>query len=153
MCVTFCHRRRVLFWNHEDCLFESCPLVAEEHGRCHRCMHRQGELCGLTRAPLPSWGGCCHWNVGLVEELQPVTPEMLEPLGVTAAEPAAAVLTGLDAPYRVDEQGQVWVDPADLGLPTICYGIGTETAGGTVEAMDWSEWELTWQEEAEWPET
>jgi dihydropteroate synthase len=137
-------RRKIFFWNHDDCSFEICPLVAEEHGRCYSCTHRQGDNCGLTRSPLPAWGGCCHWNVEVVEDPQPVTPAMLEPLGVTAAEPVAAVLASLDAPYTLDDQGQIWVDPADLGLSET-YGIGTETVD--VEELDWSAWALTWREE------
>jgi hypothetical protein len=147
MCVTYCHRLGVLYWNHEPCSFEFCPFAVEESGQCNSCRHRQavGAICGLTRAPLPQTGGCCHWNVDPVTGLQPVTPEMLAPLSV-GPEPAAEILAGLDAPYEMDVAGQLWVKPGRLGVPDI-YGLGTEEL--PPEALDWSEWEKAWQERAE----
>lgn len=145
MCVTFCHRRGVLYWNHETCSFEFCPLVIEEPGRCISCRYRQpeGDICTLTRALLPETGGCCHWNVDLMTDLQPVTPEMLAPLGITGPEPAEAILDSLAAPYEVDTAGQTWVDPNRLGVPET-YGLGMEDLAP--EVLDWSAWEETWQQ-------
>jgi len=139
MCVAYCHRRGVLYWTHVDCSFEICPFVAEEPNRCASCRHREpaGDLCGLTRAPLPAVGGCCHWNVEPLSGPQWVTWEMLEPLGV-GQESTADLLDDLDAPYGQDEFGQIWIDPDCLGLPEI-YGLGTETL--EPDALDWSEWE------------
>ena len=141
MCLTFCHRREVLYWNHADCSYEFCPVVAETPRHCHSCRYRQGNICNLTRSPLPGQGGCCHWNVALVATPQPVTLEMLAPLGV-GPEPAAEVLASLDAPYEVDAAGQVWVDPNRLGVPET-YGLGTEDLAP--EGLDWGEWAETWQ--------
>jgi hypothetical protein len=67
---------------------------------------------------------------------------MLAPLGVTR-EPAAEFLDSLDAPYRIHNQGQLWVEPEQLNLPEV-YGLGTEELAS--EAFDWQEWEQTWQE-------
>ena len=130
MCVAFCHRQRALYWNHEDCSFEFCPFIVEEPRGCYSCQYRQpeGNICGLTRAPLPAVKGCCHWNVELVTGRQWVTPEMLIPLGIVGPEPAVDILAGLEAPYEVDAAGRVWVDPGHLGLPET-YGVGTNELG------------------------
>lgn len=141
MCVTYCHRQRVLFWNHDTCSFEVCPVVGEEHGRCCSCRYARGQTCALTRVPLPTVGGCCHWNVNLVTGPQLVTPEMLAPLGIVGPEPIEAILAGLDAPYQRDAAGQAWVDPDRLGLPEV-YGVGTEELAP--EVMDWSTRDMTW---------
>lgn len=137
MCVTFCHRRRVLYWNHESCSFDFCSLTVEEPGRCQSCRYRQGgDFCGLTRAALPApagRGGCCHWNVELVTGPQPVTLEMLAPLDA-GPEPAETLLSGLDAPYEVDPDGRIWIDPDRLDLPEV-YGLGTEAL-----APEWMDW-------------
>jgi len=124
MCVTFCHRNLILFFNHEDCPPQLCPVGATVPGTCDDCYHRQGDLCGLTRAPLPDGGGCCHRNVTLVTDRQVVTPVMCALLGRGANETVVDLLAGLDAPCHVDDVGRAWVDPDALGLPDI-YGRGT----------------------------
>ncbi len=147
MCVTFCHRRWVLYWNHEPCSFEFCPFAVEKPRRCQSCRYRQASnLCGLTRAALPvpeGKGGCCHWNIELVTGPQSVTADMLAPLGGPGLEPVETILAFLAAPYEVDEAGQVWIDPDRLGLPEV-YGRGTEEL--PPELMDWTEWETTWSQ-------
>ena len=129
MCITYCHRRSILYWNHEDCAAQ-CELARGPHGGCADCRHRQGALCGLTRAPLPGTG-CCHWNVVLVGGPQVVTPAMLELLGMADGETAADALARWDAPYQVDGSRQVVVDPGRLGIPAV-YGVGTESVGDEV---------------------
>jgi hypothetical protein len=136
MCVTYCHRRQVLYWNHEDCSSQTCPLVNGPHGRCDDCRHRRGDICRLTNAPLPESGGCCHGNVALAQGLRVVTRTMLEPLGVGAEEMVAEVLERWGAPYEVNGRGQVVVDPDELGIPTV-YGLGAEAVGE--EAFPWPE--------------
>lgn len=148
MCVTWCFRQAWLFWNHDPCSFEFCPAVVEQHGRCASCRHRQKTACALTGAPLPAEGGCCHWNVEPVQGRQRVTLEMLAPLGVEPNETVVEVLDSLGAPYQVDEQGNVWVEPARLGLP-FSYGLGTEAGLETEPEWDWREWETLWQEREE----
>jgi hypothetical protein len=143
MCVTYCHRQSVLYWNHDPCSFEFCPFTVEDHGSCNSCRHRQDEICGLTRARLPDMGGCCHWNIELGTGLQPVTREMMDPLAI-GPDPIRDVLDALEVSYETDEAGQVWVDPDLLSLPET-YGLGTEDLAP--DLWDWSEWEETWQGE------
>jgi hypothetical protein len=139
--VTYCARLGQLYWNHEDCSFEFCPFVAEEYGQCHSCWHRQEGRCALTQAPLPAEGGCCHWNVKPVQVRQIVTLEMLTPLGVEPTETVTDVLNSLGAPYEVDSQGYLWLEPNRLSLP-YTYGLGTETM--PEELLDWTDWENLW---------
>lgn len=125
MCVTFCHRCSVLYFNHDDCSPQLCPVGATISGSCADCRHRQGDLCGLTRALLPAAGGCCHYSVTLVTEPQIVTSAMCDLLGMGANETVADLLLGLDAPFETDADGQIWIDPNKLGLPET-YGLGTD---------------------------
>lgn len=124
MCVTFCHRRRVLYFNHRDCAPRDCLYAGQVEGWCETCRWRQGELCGLTRQVLPATGGCCHWNVEVTQESQVVTPDLLVLLDVQPGEDLAAALAWWDVPYR-EQAGQVLVDPEELALPET-YGLGTE---------------------------
>lgn len=152
MCVTYCHRRRVLFWNHVDCADDICSLVGREHGHCGECRNaRDGGtsasaegICGLTNAPIPDDGrGCCHFNVDWVDGLQVVTPEMLAPLGFDIKkESIIEVLDELDAPYHVGDDGTIRVEPEELELPQV-YGVGTEPVvedEGIEYTWSWDEW-------------
>ena len=127
MCVTFCHLNRILFFNHEDCDPLWCEQAAQSHPACRMCIHNEGGLCGLTRAPQPAGGsGCCHWSVTLVRGWQPIVePFQVAPLAPAANETVTDLLDGLDAPYRVDDRGYMWVNPDALGLPDT-YGRGTD---------------------------
>lgn len=49
-----------------------------------------------------------------------------ERLMLTVEEPVVDILERLDAPYLVDGN-EVFIDPDELGLPTIRYGEGTES--------------------------
>jgi hypothetical protein len=144
MCVSWCARKGVLFWNHSDCQPADCQFATETHGRCRDCRHKQDEICGLTRAPLPSVagsGGCCHWNVGPVSGLQIVTRSMLAPLGISIEETEEFVLRRLDVPYRLGTQGEVVVDTSSLATPFI-FGEGSEHL--PEEELDWSAWLGQW---------
>lgn len=124
MCLTWCHKRNLLFWNHESCPVSLCGFAGQPGGDCAGCRHRRDDgRCALTHQPLPD-GGCCHRNITLTPGPQPVTAEMLDLLWPAAGEPVTAVLDRLAAPYTVDN-GAVWVDPDDLGLPAV-YGVGTD---------------------------
>ena len=141
MCITFCHRRRVLYWNHADCHPFECEIALELHGRCLDCRHQNDDRCGLTNAPLPDSGGCCHWNVAPTREPQIVTREMLAPLEFDIVESEVYLLKSLEAPYTWTSDGQLSIDPDMLGLP-FTYGLGTERL--PEEAFDWSEWLGQW---------
>jgi hypothetical protein len=134
MCVTFCHRRGVLYWNHASCAVETCDLARGPHGRCETCRHCQADICRATNAPLPD-GGCCHWNVALVQGRVEITPAMLELLGSGSGETMDQVLERWEVPHhQLGPLVQVWIDPDELGIPAV-YGMGTETVG--VEAWPW----------------
>ncbi len=123
MCVTWCHRKKWLYWNHEHCSPFDCDVVRETHGNCETCRHHRETVCVLTNAPLPESGGCCHWNVTRQEGLHAVSRDMLGPLHVNDRNIGDA-LDRLDAPAQLID-GQWYVDPDDLGLPLV-YGEGTE---------------------------
>ncbi len=147
MCLTYCHRRGGLYKNHGDCLVEDCPFAGDEmqvYTGCDTCCHQRDHICALTSSPLPAERRCCHWNVEPAQGEQVITLEMLEPLGITENETVLEMLDWLDAPYRVDSEGRVLVDPDNLGLPAT-YGLGTEIILED-EAMDWSEWSFVWSE-------
>lgn len=135
MCVSYCHQQGVLYWNHEDC-GAFCAVAAERHGRCEACRHQQGDRCGLTNAPLPAGGGCCHYNVTPGSGWQKITPEILRPLQLGADESEIDILESLAVPYHQDRQGGIWVEIEALQLP-LTYGIGTESFAE--EVFDWSD--------------
>lgn len=140
MCITWCHQRQILYWNHDDCHPVDCSKVNQNHGRCETCRHRLAladrVLCDLTRSALPEQGGCCHWNVTMTQGQQKVTREMLILLAMNSSEPEF-VLNREDVPYQTDEQGNLFVDPDKLGLP-YTYGLGTDHL--VEEEMEWPEW-------------
>lgn len=108
MCVTLCSRRKILFWNHQDCTLDFCPIVREQHGSCQTCRHQRDDMtCALTNTPLPEAGGCCHWNVTPVEDSVRVTPVMVAPLA-GFFDRASNVLA--DIPHQVSDD--TWVIPA-----------------------------------------
>lgn len=126
MCVTWCYRRRLLFWNHEDCPTSLCEFAGQDASRCADCRYRRNDgYCALTNHSLPATGSCCHWNVTVTEGPQPVLAEMLGLLWPVEGESVATVLDRLDAPYTLADNGVVWVDPDTLGLPEV-YGVGTD---------------------------
>ena len=123
MCISYCHLKADLFFNHEDCSPQVCKYAQIKHPSCDTCHHLQGDVCGLTRCPRPSIGGCCHWNVELISGLQPITLADVQMLGVGVNETICDVLAGFDVAYEVDAQGQVWLDLDRLALPEI-FGWG-----------------------------
>jgi len=117
MCVTFCIRRNVLYHNHFDCSPTECQVAHEVHGRCVACHHQQDEVCGLTQAPLPAAGGCCHWNIEPARGPLLVSREMLAPLHLTIDESEVGLLKDLGLSYRWSAAGELLIDLANLALP------------------------------------
>jgi hypothetical protein len=137
MCVSYCHRRNLLYWNHESCADFDCPFVAEAHRPCTICRHRLDEQCGLTRGPLPADSGCCHYELELAQGPQEISVDMVEPLIVGRPTSVTELLDDFEVPYQVSLDGQtLTVDPDDLVLP-LTYGVPTEAF---------------YEEEFEWPE-
>ena len=124
MCLSYCYRTRRIFDNHLECQPQCCEHAQAEHPTCDTCGHRLGDLCGLTRHPLPNPSGCCHWNVALINAPQQIDISALQMLGVGANETVSDVLTGFDVPYEIADDGQVWLDLARLSLPDI-FGRST----------------------------
>lgn len=148
MCVTYCHRRKILYWDHEDCHPAECGFVQGPHGACADCRHQQGNICGLTNTPLPQSGGCCHYNVAVIQGDQRVTPAMVQLLGLDAEETMAEALEGRNVRYHLDAQisSIILIDPDELPVPTT-YGRGTDHQ--IDEALDWSGWFEQWNDETE----
>jgi len=146
MCLTYCARRGVIYWNHTDCDRLTCALTGEPTPPCETCRHRRSDAscrCGLTRAPLPAGaGGCCHHNVEPATGWQPVSRETLAPLAIRPDETVASVLQREGVSYRLDAAGRCLVDPLDLGLPNT-FGFGTNDHLPD-EQFDWSAWFEQW---------
>lgn len=159
MCVSFCPRRRVLFWNHEDCEPRECAFAVGPHGSCATCRHHrdsvcaptevgrqtpvcpQPSVCALTNAPLPEVGGCCQHDIKAVEGLQEICWDMLAPLRIGPDETVEQFLKCYEVPYVHGSCSEVLVDPDDLGLPQT-FGLGTEHLDD--EEFDWTDWVGQW---------
>lgn len=143
MCISYCMRQQWLYWNHDDCHPVICPVATQTHGHCETCRHRHDGRCGLTAAPLPKSGGCCHHNVTLVEEEQEVTRVMLEPLGITIDETDIFILLRENVSYQLKPDGSAWIEISSLAMP-FTYGLGTDHLPD--EILDWSRWFQQWQQ-------
>ena len=141
MCITFCHRRRLLYQNHEDCELFFCPFATGPYPSCQSCCHRRDGRCALTNAELPAQGGCCHHNVEPAEGPQSVGREMVEPLGLAVEDTELYVLRREAVIYDLRHDGTVTVNPDELGLP-YTYGLGTDHM--PVADLDWSGWTQQW---------
>ena len=93
-------------------------MADEDHGRCQTCRHRRDGQCALTNAHLPEVGGCCHWNVALIEGPVPVTPAMVAPLA-GFFELTRKVLA--DFPHQLNH-GE-WIIPDDYVQELEALGI------------------------------
>lgn len=109
MCLQWCHVQRWLIDNDLPCLGCARGVAADLPAAwgCVSCQHirpRAGAppICGLTRAPLPAIGRCCHWRV--------------EPTVAPAEAPARAPWLGLQAL----DLGQIALE--QLSIPLI-YGV------------------------------
>lgn len=142
MCVSFCHRRNHLYWNHEDCDGTWCEFAEGQHSSCQTCRHFRENKCALTNsAALPAAGGCCHHNVIPLSGARPVTPELISLLGIGSREKVAEALDSRNVCYRQGPDGRIFVDPDDLPLPFV-YGQGTEH--DVADDFDWSGWFEQW---------
>lgn len=143
MCITYCHRRNILYWDHEDCHPAQCELVRGPHRRCADCRHRREAICRLTNASLPESKGCCHYNVEVVHGPQLVTPEMLQLLQLDPDETVIEALEGRNVKHHLERTtGIVLIDPDELPVPTSSYGRGTDHQ--VDETFDWSDWFKQW---------
>jgi hypothetical protein len=136
--VSWCHRRGVLYWDHDDCRRHGCDLGDGPHaGTCRDCRHRQGSICGLTRCALPKDGaGCCHYDVEPACGPQAVTAAALAALSTAQLDAAgiSRLLDELDCTPHTVVDGVVYVHPGQLDVPEI-YGAGTEEDDWETEAL------------------
>src|SRR5688572_30226035 len=138
MCVTFCHKLKRLYWDHEDCHSARCLLAGKPQESCNSCRHKSGDICMLTNSLLPAEGGCCHYNVELVQGAQLVTRELLSLLEIMPDETIVEALEYRNVRYHQGAGGDIiFVDPDELPLPTT-YGRGTDHQAD--ETFDWSGW-------------
>lgn len=149
MCVSWCHRLDVLYWNHLGCERHGCHL-GQPQGiprTCTDCIHHRQGVCGLTGDDAPA-EGCCHWNVELTTGPQAVTDREVAPLQILGVSLATLPewMDSLGFPYKL-EQGSLSVDPDKLPVPDI-YGQPTDLPGpelpesevdalGGAELLDW----------------
>lgn len=147
MCIAFCHRRRLLFWDHEDCHPADCEFAKGPHGSCSSCLYQENGICLLTHAQLPVQRSCCHSNILLVQGARRVTQEMVGLLNLDANEHLAEALEERNVRYHLDEVSDlVLVDPDNLPVP-LTYGLGTDHLAD--ERFDWSSWYDQWRAEVE----
>ena len=145
MCVAYCHRKFILFWDHEDCHPRDCEFVHGPHGSCDSCLYQENDICLLTHAPLPARRGCCHRNVALVQGARRVTREMVGLLNLDVHERLTEALEERNVPYQLDTDGDlVLIDPDELPVP-LTYGLGTDHLAD--ESFDWSYWYEQWKPE------
>jgi hypothetical protein len=129
VCVSFCHKRRLLFFTHEDCPPLQCRWTDPAlWGRCEDCRHGHNGRCGLTNAPLPvPGGGCCHWNVSLVGGEQAIGPEQVQLLpAYGVGQTVGEILGSYGISYDCDGDGRPLIDPDELVLPVV-YGRGSDS--------------------------
>lgn len=151
MCVSWCHRLGQLYWNHLDCSAHGCCL-SRYVSSCDGCIYRGEELCELTGCDLPPGGsGCCHRNIILMTGNWLVTAQTVAPLGILGVDLSnlAQLLDWLNyTPYRINKDGQVYVDIDELALPEI-YGYPVsagpelpESPVGAVSGAEFLNWEF-----------
>jgi hypothetical protein len=141
VCVSFCHKRRVLFFTHEDCPPLQCRWTDPAlWGRCEDCRYGHNGRCGLTNIPLPvPGGGCCHRNVSLVGGEQVIGPEQVQLLpAFGTGQTAAEILGSYGVSYDCDGDGRPLIDPNELVLPVV-YGRGSDPIADGVSDLKWVE--------------
>jgi hypothetical protein len=127
MCITICHRRRILYDTHSACDADICPLVGQVFGFCRTCRHRRGQVCTLTHSSLPDEGYCCHYNIPFIETEVAVTPAMLAPLPMVGFFDQAGNVLPADIPRR--EDGNKGLVPAACAQRLDDLGIGYQKNG------------------------
>lgn len=134
MCISFCHRKRILYLNHSDCSPIWCEFAGHsDYGLCETCHHRDGQMCTLTHRPLPAERSCCHHNVAACREPIALTDERIAVLRLFD-QPVRELLDEYGVPYRVDDQ-TITVHPDDFVLPRT-YGKGTDHGAAPPSADD-----------------
>ncbi len=126
MCLSLCHVRKMLYFNHEEDLCFTCahnwPATADP---CVDCLHYQSEgaVCLLTSMKIPWRGWCCHFDAVPIEGRLTVTQDVVEPALLRDHGSLADIFWsfGIEAVLAQDNVGQS-VAVADLVVPWV-YGV------------------------------
>jgi hypothetical protein len=134
MCLTLCHRRGIVYNNHTCDVCRECSHRLGGAGRCGDCRHYAGDdVCDLTKARVPRWRRCCHWNVERDERIvrgdsateSPVIPlDAVDPLLLERAYRGDATLFAEE--WGMDPEG---IPAAEIAVPLV-YGV---------ESAEWAE--------------
>jgi hypothetical protein len=143
MCLTLCHVRRVLYDSDTDEVCGVCIHNQPDPSRsCDTCRHRRGGRCGLTQAPRPAGGWCCHCNAVPLLGTLDVGEDTVR--GAVRFYGLGRLLMLYDVDWeRTDGDATYSVAIASLALP-LTYGIPTVhwaeeavlDAGGDVATCD-----------------
>ena len=141
MCLQWCYVRTMVIDNDVPCW--ECPAYGgPPPGPCATCTHRHpgahGDVCGLTRMPLPTAGGCCHYNAIVTEapEAVPLDAVAVAPwllAGNPAAPPAAFLADHPSAPALEWRDGRAWLRLDELAVPVV-YGVTADAWDDAVPA-------------------
>lgn len=129
MCLTFCHKREILYDSDTDDVCGMCQHNFPDGKRCESCTHQQrgAATCALTAAPLPMRRWCCHhslWRRYLPGEGERVfgTHHLK---GYLRLRPLETVLTEYGVEYEPTGGDLCRVQMASLSVPLV-YGVPVE---------------------------
>lgn len=128
MCISYCHKRNLLYLNHYDCDHYNCDFAADDKlTSCDDCTHAEGNTCRLTMNPLPLNRCCCHGNVPIPsnDETDLITLDKVRLIASPFDTSIADVLDDYDVPFRINDNGDIEIAINELALPKH-YGYGAE---------------------------
>ena len=166
MCLTYCHRRDLLFDSDTDDVCGVCSFNFQDEKTCDVCVHQTSakslsdeRACALARAPQPARRWCCHCNVQPKSGWRGLDPSGKDMRGhlrrlcvdlpwANHATPMAVVLEMYGAEYQSNAQGEYTLNLDSLAVPLV-YGVpvehwtnaimagGLPGAGSLGDDLDW----------------
>ncbi len=118
MCLTFCHKRNILYDSDTNEVCDVCPDNWGQYKSCQTCNHRRDKQCGLTSAPIPEDRWCCHYNVIQVDGTVLVEMEQLKGQSVRSLGLRHAFQIW-DTEYSDEGDGQYQVILSSLAVPLV----------------------------------
>jgi hypothetical protein len=132
MCLTFCHRRDLLFDSDTDNVCGVCSFNFQDDKACDACVHQSGEptlaaerACALAHAPQPARRWCCHCNVQPKSGWRGLDSSGKDLRGHLRRLPLAHVLEMYGAEYQSGEPGEYTLNLDSLAVPLV-YGVPVE---------------------------